>query len=212
MSNTPKKLTGITTAVCMALALAACGEDPVETHAYTSIDECKSSGVYDAPQCTAAYNNAMQAHEQSAPRYMSLADCEEDYGVGNCSVPGATAPTEVHVHNQQSGSTFMPFFIGYMLGGGFDSNGTRVVNNNYHTPLYRSTSGGYKTMSGQSVSRAAFTKAGAKTSPSTFTKPSKPTTYKAGESGKKVAAQRAAAAKATASKPKTSTFKSSGFK
>ena len=198
--------------ICLAAVMSGCSdsEPTMQTHAYKTVDDCISGGVYTENYCRNGYQDALKAHEDKAPRYQSLQDCEEDYGVGQC---GTRETTEVHVHNNQSGgSSFMPFFFGYMMGGGFDSNRGTTINNYHSTPVYSNNNGSYKTLSGKSVNQAAFTQAGTKTTASAMKAPTKPVTYTKGQSAKKVAAAKAEKARLQAAQKKAAAAKAAKSK
>jgi uncharacterized protein YgiB involved in biofilm formation len=86
-----------------AVLLTACG-DSEEAKIYKTIDECSSDNPEHVQECQAAYQQAMQEAERTAPKYSSQQDCEYDFGAQHC-------------RNVQSssGSFFMPFMAGYML-------------------------------------------------------------------------------------------------
>lgn len=101
-----------------------------EPKAYQSIDECVADNVYTEQACTAAFNASVEA----APRFDSLAACEEAHGEGAC-----TPPPENHVStNSSSGGWFMPAMMGYMVGNMTASRGSGAATQRiYHEPVYR---------------------------------------------------------------------------
>jgi uncharacterized protein YgiB involved in biofilm formation len=91
-----------------ALALSACGETETPAGVYTSVDQCVSDKQFSEDECRKAFAQAKEEHKKVAPKYASKADCEADFGAGNCE----EAP-----YRTQSGSyTYMPLLVGYMLG------------------------------------------------------------------------------------------------
>lgn len=52
--------------------------------AWQSVQSCVESLSGQADTCTAAWYNAHQTWQQSAPRYAAQTDCEATYGNGNC--------------------------------------------------------------------------------------------------------------------------------
>lgn len=114
-----------------ALTLAACG-DPVPVDVFETAEQCMISGKYSESQCRASASEAASLHLQEAPRYASLAACQEDYGAGQCGVaPGDGAPQQATGDAAQpgqqtaaagqpaqgsGGSFFVPLFAGYMMG------------------------------------------------------------------------------------------------
>ena len=55
--------------------------------AYASIAECETGGDLSREQCAKSWDDALTAHEKTAPKYTSLADCEAAHGVGQCATP-----------------------------------------------------------------------------------------------------------------------------
>jgi uncharacterized protein YgiB involved in biofilm formation len=91
-----------------ALALSACGEKETPAGVYTSVDQCIADKQFTDDECRKAFETAKEEHKKVAPKYASKADCEADFGAGKC---------EESPYRTTSGtSTFMPYFIGYMLG------------------------------------------------------------------------------------------------
>lgn len=115
------------------LLLAGCGEKTVDAMVYTSPEQCETfSTQAAADQCLVDFKAAQALHPQVAPKYANKAECEVDFGAGNCE----TAP------NQQAGtgSFFMPMMMGYMAAqmlnrGGQAGNSAPPVRSQ---PLYKS--------------------------------------------------------------------------
>ncbi|WP_333607977.1 DUF1190 domain-containing protein [Arsukibacterium sp.] len=86
--------------------IQGCGEQQVEAQVFSTPDEC--AAFYNPPaQCQAAFAEAQALHPQVAPRYANKAECETDFGPGQCE----TAP-----ERHQQGSFFMPMMMGFMAG------------------------------------------------------------------------------------------------
>jgi uncharacterized protein YgiB involved in biofilm formation len=114
-----------------ALALSACGEEDIPVEAYATVEQCVTAGLFDRATCGEMIGQAMQVHQEAAPRYDSAQLCEEQFGPGQCTyqpvemkpaVEGA-APAEgeqpAPAPQQQAGGGggfFMPLFMGYMAG------------------------------------------------------------------------------------------------
>lgn len=92
-----------------AATLAACEDKTIESAVYTSVDECVAARAYSPEKCDADYKAAVASHEKTAPAYKSLEHCEEEFGEGKCAP--ATS------HHASGGSVFLPFMMGYMMGG-----------------------------------------------------------------------------------------------
>jgi uncharacterized protein YgiB involved in biofilm formation len=60
-------------------------------------------------QCEELLVAAKAEHMETAPRYDALDVCEEQHGEGNCQADPITTQSS-------SGSSFMPFLAGYMIG------------------------------------------------------------------------------------------------
>lgn len=90
------------------MVLSGCGEKSVEAVVFNTPDEC--AAYYNPPaECQAAFAEAQALHPQVAPRYANKAECEADFGAGQCE----TAPQQ---QQQQSGSFFMPMMMGFLAG------------------------------------------------------------------------------------------------
>ncbi len=129
------------------IALTACDPD-VPATVYDSVDSCKASGTISAEQCEASYAQAKTEHERVAPRYMSLADCEKDFGEGKCTAPSNAQPG--------MSSYIMPMMAGYMLSNALRRNDTGGGNSTpgFSQPLYRTQNSGYQTAGGALVAQA----------------------------------------------------------
>ena len=91
-----------------ALALSACGESELPAGVYTSVEQCMADKQFSEADCKKAFATAKEEHPKVAPKYASKSDCEADFGAGKC---------EESPYRTSSGtSTFMPLFVGYMLG------------------------------------------------------------------------------------------------
>ncbi|MDP3536323.1 MAG: DUF1190 domain-containing protein [Halomonas sp.] len=120
-----------------------------EPKAYRDIDECVADNVYTEEACTAAF----EASVESAPRFDSLAACEEAHGEGACTPPpeGQQAAS-----GSGGGGWFMPAMMGYMVGNMMASRGdgasTRRI---YHEPVYRTRNnrGDWSSASSEATSR-----------------------------------------------------------
>lgn len=120
--------------------LAGCGEEPEQAMVFNGPSECSSGGFSSPEACLADYKAAQAMHPQVAPKYLSTAECETDFGSGQCE----TAPQKT----TEGGSVFMPMMMGYMMGqmlsrpqaGGqnFQQTTAPARNNIPTQPLYKS--------------------------------------------------------------------------
>ena len=96
-----------------AFGLAGCTEEKVDAQAFPDLKSCQEaaglSSSFTAADCAAAFAEAEALHVEAAPRYDSLAVCEEQHGAGACG-------TEQQAQSGGSGSIFMPLMMGYLLG------------------------------------------------------------------------------------------------
>lgn len=103
-----------------------------EPKAYQNIDECVADNVYTEQACTAAFNASIDA----APRFDSLAACEEAHGEGACNPPPENTTTASN--GSSGGGWFMPAMMGYMVGNMTASRGSGAATQRiYHEPVYR---------------------------------------------------------------------------
>jgi len=109
------------------IALTACDEPRVDAAVYDSVQQCIDDSKFSQispEQCEAQFAAASKQHAKVAPKYTSQADCEADFGNGQCE----TAPYQT----RSGGSVFMPLMMGYMMG--------RMMGNGVAAqPLYRSS-------------------------------------------------------------------------
>ncbi|WP_438863602.1 DUF1190 family protein [Neptunicella sp.] len=87
-----------------AVMLSACSSPKQDATVYTSEDDCSSANPGHEQECKAAYQQALQDAERTAPKYNSMNDCEYEFGANQCR--------QTH---SGGGSFFMPFMAGYML-------------------------------------------------------------------------------------------------
>lgn len=95
---------------------------------YESVQACIIAAQLPEQTCREDYAKAEIAHAATAPRYFSNADCQADFGSGQCQ------------QNVQSGGYFMPFMTGYMIASmmqGGASNWQRTPGGHSAQPLYR---------------------------------------------------------------------------
>lgn len=89
--------------------LASCStEEPVSSAVYKNAEEC--AAFYNPPEsCKAEFAKAEALHQQVAPKYATLAECEADFGAGNC-------PQQPQQQAGSSSSFFMPMMMGFLAG------------------------------------------------------------------------------------------------
>ena len=145
-----------------AFALAGCREEQVDAKAFPDLQSCKTEatqgGMFTAEDCETAINAAETLHVEAAPRYDSLAVCEEQHGADACSSEAATP-------QGGSGSIFMPLLAGYLIGNMMSGRAGMSAGQ----PLYK-TSGGQYTNAARSSTFSSNSGA-AKLNTSQFTRP-----------------------------------------
>lgn len=96
-----------------AFTLAGCQEEQVDAQAFPDLQSCtaaaQNGGMFSQQDCDAAFAQAEELHVEAAPRYDSIAVCEEQHGQGACG-------SEAAATQGGSGSIFMPLMAGYLLG------------------------------------------------------------------------------------------------
>jgi uncharacterized protein YgiB involved in biofilm formation len=107
-----------------ALTLVACGEAEEEVLAYNSVEACVKAGQQDESVCRAEFARAQKLHNEVAPRYNSVRDCNSDFGYNRC----------YQSRSAYGGSIWLPFMMGYMLA---PRSGVGFVSTQ---PLYRPSS------------------------------------------------------------------------
>jgi uncharacterized protein YgiB involved in biofilm formation len=120
----------------------------------------RGAGLYSESACRTAIEAAQREHVTTAPRFASRQDCEASFGSGACGPSpengltqgqGQQPPVQQPPGQQQTassgGSSFMPLFMGYMMGRAMSGNGM------FSQPLYRQpgTATGLATAGGQPV-------------------------------------------------------------
>lgn len=145
-----------------AFALAGCREEQVDAAAFpdlqTCLDQAPSLGVFTSEDCRASFAQAETLHVESAPRYDSIAVCEEQHGEGACG-------SEAEATQGGSGGIFMPLLAGYLIGNMMSNRAGMTASQ----PLYK-TSDGRFTNAARSSTYSSNT-GSAKLNTSQFTRP-----------------------------------------
>jgi uncharacterized protein YgiB involved in biofilm formation len=196
---TSRKRSRAATALLMgagAFTLAAC-EEPRDLTFFENLDQCRSAAAFaefTSEDCDAAFRTALAEHATQAPRYESLALCEEQHGEGVCATPENAGGAPDEPQTQSAGGSYMPFIMGYMMGNMMRSGAASYAGR----PLYRDArTGGLHSSGGD---RMAFTAPGSKVSgtsaqirPVTAARPAPPMTRAAVASAGGFGAARTAA-------------------
>ena len=145
-----------------AFALSAC-EEPVDLTFFTDVGQCKAAAAesteFSEGDCERSFEQALAEHAVLAPRYDELALCEEQHGEGACgpseAAGGAPDPQpQGEAAQTAAGPSFMPFFMGYMIGNMLSSNRPGGYGGR---PVYRDAKGQFFSSDGR---KFGFTGAG----------------------------------------------------
>ena len=103
-----------------------------------------------AGDCERSFEQALAEHAVLAPRYDELALCEEQHGEGACAPVEAAggvpaSPTTEEATQAGGRASFMPFFMGYMIGNTLSSNRPGGYAGR---PVYRDAQGQFFTSEG----------------------------------------------------------------
>ncbi|SEM95281.1 Uncharacterized conserved protein YgiB, involved in bioifilm formation, UPF0441/DUF1190 family [Pseudorhodobacter antarcticus] len=145
-----------------AFTLAGCQEEQVDAQAFPDLQSCtnaaQNGGAITVAECDASFAAAAALHVEAAPRYDSLAVCEEQHGEGACGTEEAQT---------QSGSSgiFMPLMMGYLIGSMMSNRAGMAASQ----PLYQKPGGGFTNAAG--TSNFSNNAGAAKLNTSQFTRP-----------------------------------------
>ncbi|WP_121115576.1 DUF1190 domain-containing protein [Croceibacterium ferulae] len=124
----PLALGGLGVAAGLSLSGCALGAPAELADApFSSIAECTAAG-YPQGLCAAGYRTAAEEHENTVPRFDSLAACQEDWGSDSCApaTDSATAPgNDGTTQRASSGMMFAPALAGFVLGRSLQRNYAR---------------------------------------------------------------------------------------
>ncbi|WP_022703157.1 DUF1190 domain-containing protein [Pseudorhodobacter ferrugineus] len=138
------KTVAITILGAAAFTLAGCQEEQIDASAFPDLQSCtaqaQNGGTFTAQDCDAAFAEANALHVESAPRYESIAVCEEQHGQGNCG-------SEATATQGGSGSIFMPLIAGYLIGNMLGGRGGAAASQ----PLYKNGKGSFSNAAGTST-------------------------------------------------------------
>jgi uncharacterized protein YgiB involved in biofilm formation len=109
-----------------AVALVACEEPKVDAAVFDNLQQCINDKTITGEQCEQSYKEAVSKHAEVAPKYTSAADCQADFGAGQCE--------QAPYRTTSGGSIFMPLMAGYMMGSFLGGRRGSVI----PQPLYRS--------------------------------------------------------------------------
>lgn len=127
-----------------AFTLAGCQEEQVDAAAFPDLKSCENAaqngGTFSVQECDAAFAEATALHVEAAPRYDSIAVCEEQHGEGACG-------SEATATQGGSGSIFMPLMMGYLIGNMMSGRSGVAASQ----PLYKTPNGKFTNAAGSST-------------------------------------------------------------
>lgn len=85
-----------------------CGEEREQAMVFSDVNGCVQSTLSSPEQCQADFQTAAALHPQVAPKYLSKAECETDFGASQCE--------QAPMQTSSGGSVFMPMMMGFMAG------------------------------------------------------------------------------------------------
>lgn len=145
-----------------AFALAGCEEEKVDAAAFpdlqSCIDQAALSSTFTRQDCETSFAEAEALHVEAAPRYDSIAVCEEQHGEGACG-------SEAAATQGGSGSIFMPLLAGYLIGNMLGGRSGMAA----AQPLYKTADGKFTNAARSST--FSTNKGAAKLSTSQFARP-----------------------------------------
>lgn len=141
-------------AAATSISLGACSSEPPQFNSaeFTTVGACTSAGFPDK-LCQASYNAAFLEHQRSAPQFQSRANCEQDWGNGQC----APLAGDSYGNAPSASSIFVPALAGFVVSqalqrryyddGDVDIGYYGGYGGGYRgTPVYRNRSGGTVTV------------------------------------------------------------------
>ncbi|PZX15805.1 uncharacterized protein YgiB involved in biofilm formation [Palleronia aestuarii] len=139
-----------------AFSLAGCREEQVEAQAYPDLQSCEDAaardGLLSSDECAEAFAEARDLHVEAAPRYDSIAVCEEQHGEGNCG-------SEEQVAGTGGSGIFMPLLAGYLIGNMLGGRGMARAQPLYRTPDGRFTDAGRSSVFSSNTGKARMSSA-----------------------------------------------------
>ena len=144
-----------------AAAVSGCGssdwsEADATGQVYSSVSECVAAGE-NRSECENAYAQAQIDDNSAAPRFESLALCEQEFGSGSCDQ-----------RTDSGGSFWVPLLAGFVIGSVIDDIDIDGRRRRHYAPLYRNRStgtwyhggSGYGPLSRSSGGAYAFSRGG----------------------------------------------------
>ena len=125
------------------IGLTGCEGPRVEAAVFENLAQCLDDTTMSRGECEQNYKEAQDQHAAVAPKYSSQADCQADFGAGQCE--------EAPYRTSSGGSMFMPLMMGYMMGSMIGGRRSMMSQ-----PLYRSAANptSFRTADNRSVGSA----------------------------------------------------------
>jgi uncharacterized protein YgiB involved in biofilm formation len=134
-----RKSLPVATTLSVSVGLSGCSPPPQQEEAgiYRNAAECEQVYPDRVEQCEQVFNSAQMDHLATAPRFDGLAQCEADFGAGNCEPAPENRVAEEQPNEPSQagfgGGWFMPMMMGYMMGNMIGGRSLR------QTPVYSSS-------------------------------------------------------------------------
>lgn len=113
-------------------------QDEESLHAFGSVSECTSSGLFTESECMDMERSALE----ESPKFTSLEQCEAEYGAGACS------SQQSYVHG---GGVWMPMMMGFMAGRMMGNAGMMRGSQGLYKDTAASGTNSFRTAGGDSV-------------------------------------------------------------
>lgn len=136
------QLVSVLLSSAVVVTLSGCNEDETSAQVFQDTKSCENASqsegaFFSSSDCADAFKAAELEHERSAPRYESLALCQEQHGADACGPDTVAQPSG-------GGSSFMPFIAGYFIGQALTGNrGVATAQ-----PVYKTPTGTYANAAG----------------------------------------------------------------
>ena len=103
--------------------ISGCSEAPENALVFETIEQCQSFGG-DEDECRIAHDEAVQNHNETAPKYLTEQECEADFGDEKCEA--------------RSNGWVTPLMAGFLMGSLIDIDGKKKKKTLMGRPLYKS--------------------------------------------------------------------------
>jgi len=147
-----------------SLFLTGC-DDKESVSVYKTVQECEYSAKTQElkNRCALDYQNALANSSQQAPKYNSKADCEEEFGQGQCNSASTTASNVQTTNGSHSSFMWFPLMHGFSSSSQNYPSQSLYSSSNRSSPMYNkfvdakgNSFGSFSHSGSTSVSRSAL--------------------------------------------------------